>query len=54
MHENIEDEMGYPAPSSEKPFKAYQHTQTWGDDWASLPASWKAKMVEVFGDYVES
>lgn len=54
MHENIEDEIGYPAPSSEKPFKAYQHTQTWGDDWASLPAAWRAKMVEVFGDYVES
>lgn len=54
MHENVEDEMGYPAPSSEKPFKAYQHTQTWGDDWASLPAPWKAKMVEIFGDYVES
>lgn len=54
MHENIEDEMGYPAPGSEKPFKAYQHTQTWGDDWASLPAAWRAKMVEVFGAYVES
>lgn len=54
MHENIEDEIGYPAPNSEKPFKAYQHTQTWGDDWASLPASWRAKMVEVFGNYVES
>jgi hypothetical protein len=54
MHENIEDEMGYPAPISEKPFKAYQHTQTWGDDWASLPAAWRAKMVEVFGNYVES
>jgi predicted ATPase len=52
MHENIEDEMGYPAPSSEKPFKAYQHTQTWGDDWASLPAAWRAKMVEVFGNYL--
>ncbi len=54
MQENIEDEMGYSAPSSEKPFKAYQHTQTWSDDWASLPAPWKAKMVEIFGDYVES
>lgn len=54
MHENIEDEMGYPAPSAEKPFKAYQHTLTWGDDWAGLPAPWKAKMVEIFGDYVEN
>lgn len=54
MHENIEDEMGYPAPTSEKPFKAYQHTQTWGDDWADIPVTWKAKMVEIFGDYVEN
>lgn len=54
MYENIEDEMGYPAPTSEKPFKAYQHTQTWGDDWAGIPVTWKAKMVEIFGDYVES
>lgn len=53
MHENIEDEIGYPAPSSEKPFKAYQHTRTWGNDWASVPATWKAKMVEIFGNYVE-
>ena len=54
MHENIEDEMGYTAPTSDKPFKAYQHTQTWGDDWAGIPVTWKAKMVEIFGDYVES
>ena len=53
MHENIEDEMGYAAPSSEKPFKAYQHTQAWGDDWASLPATWRAKMEEIFGNYVD-
>ncbi len=54
MHENVEDEMGYSAPSSEKPFKAFQHTQTWGNDWTGIPAAWKAKMVEIFGEYVES
>lgn len=54
MHENIEDEIGYPAPNSEKPYKAYQHTQTWGNDWAGVPASWKAKMVEIFGAYIEA
>jgi len=54
MRESIEDEMGYAAPTSEKPFKAYQETQQWGDEWNSMPASWKAKMVEIFGDYVES
>ena len=54
MHENIEDEMGYAAPASEKPFKAYQETKKWGDDWAGIPAAWKAKIVEIFGDYVEN
>ena len=54
MHENIEDEMGYPAPNTEKPFKAYQHTQTWGNDWGGLPLAWRIKMVEIFGDYIES
>lgn len=53
MHENVEDELGYSAPNSEKPFKAYQHTLTWGEDWAGVPAKWKAKMVEIFGNYIE-
>lgn len=54
MLENIEDEIGYPAPSSEKPFRAYQEIQNWGGDWATVPARWKAKMLEIFGDYIES
>ncbi|WP_374497583.1 ATP-dependent nuclease [Vogesella indigofera] len=54
MHENIEDEMGYHAPSSEKPFKAYLHTQTWGEDWDSVPDAWRTKMVEIFGNYIGS
>jgi len=45
--------MGYTAPSSEKPFKAYQFTQTWGDEWASIPEAWRIKMREIFGDYVD-
>lgn len=53
MVENVEDEIGYSAPTYEKPFKAYQQTQTWGDDWAGVPAQWKLKMKEVFGDYLE-
>lgn len=53
MHENIEDEIGYPAPTAEKPFKAYQATQQWGDDWATVPATWKTKIVEIFAGYIE-
>lgn len=54
MCENIEDEIGYAAPASEKPFKAYQETQKWGDEWTSVNSNWKTKMVEIFGDYIES
>jgi hypothetical protein len=54
MLENVEDEIGYTAPSSEKPFRAYQEIQDWGGDWATVPARWKAKMLEIFGDYIVS
>jgi hypothetical protein len=53
MHENVEDELGYNAPSSEKPFKAYQEVQNWGPDWQSIPSPWKSKLAEIFGDYVQ-
>jgi hypothetical protein len=53
MYENIEDEIGYTAPTYDKPFKAYQETQKWGDEWESVPENWKNKMLEIFGDYIE-
>lgn len=52
MHENIEDEIGYEAPSYEKPLRAYQETLTWGDDWDKVPETWRNKMKEIFGDYI--
>jgi predicted ATP-dependent endonuclease of OLD family len=52
MCENIEDEIGYNAPTYEKPFKAYQETQEWGDEWESVPEKWKQKMLEIFGGYI--
>jgi hypothetical protein len=52
MVENVEDEMGFPASTYEKPYKAYKHTLTWGDDWSDLPPAWRAKMKVIFGDYV--
>lgn len=53
MQENIEDEIGYKAPSYDKPFKAYQETLKWGDEWESIPENWEKKMLEIFGDYIE-
>lgn len=54
MHENVEDEIGYKAPSSEKPFRAFKETLAWGADWDSVPAKWKNKMKEIFGKYIPS
>ncbi|WP_080417634.1 ATP-dependent nuclease [Burkholderia ubonensis] len=52
MHENVEEEIGYTSPSAEKPFRAYQETQKWGDNWDGVPDAWRGKMVDIFGEYV--
>lgn len=55
MHENLEQVLGYNAPTSEKPFRAYQETQKWDlSEWDKIPKVWRDKMVEIFGEYVES
>lgn len=52
MHENVENEIGYPPPTSEKPYNAYKATLEWSDNWDDLPERWRKKMREIFGDYV--
>lgn len=51
MIEDVEDEVGYRA-ESEKPFKAFQETEKWGEKWTDIPANWRKKMKEIFGDYL--
>jgi len=51
LHTCIEDELGYPAPTSDKPFKAYQHVTSWGQTWDDVPKSWRKKMQKVFSKY---
>lgn len=51
MNDSVEDEIGYEA-NYEKPFKAYQETQKWTDNWDSIPENWRNKMKEIFGDYI--
>ena len=53
MHENVEDVVGYAAPASEKPLRAYQESLKW-NDWAEVPEGWKGKMKEMFGDFIKS
>jgi predicted ATP-dependent endonuclease of OLD family len=51
MHENVEDEIGYEA-NYEKPFKAYQQTLAWGDNWEDIPENWRGKIKEIFKEFV--
>lgn len=47
-NENVEDSLGYIAPSSDKPFKAFLHTNQW-TTIADIPIEWKEKMEFIFG-----
>lgn len=52
MQECLEDELGYPAPSSEKPYKAYQKTLEWNGDWDQVTPNWKTKIETIiFPEY---
>ncbi|PMY38040.1 MULTISPECIES: AAA family ATPase [Pseudomonas] len=48
LEECVEDFLGYPAPSSEKPFKAYKQTQEWGENWEGVPKQLKELLQEVY------
>jgi len=52
MIENVEQEVGYSAPASEKPYRAFMETQKWGSEWDSVPDGWRKKLQEIFGDYL--
>ncbi|WP_111412222.1 AAA family ATPase [Billgrantia lactosivorans] len=54
LEECVEDLLGYDAPSSEKPFKAYQFVNTWGDDWEDVPENLRVVMANLFRGYVEA
>lgn len=47
MEECVEDELGYPDPGRDKPYKAYEHVQNWSS-WDDVPDKWKEKMRIVF------
>lgn len=54
LEECVEDLLGYPAPSSEKPFKAYQFTSDWGANWEDVPEGLRSVMARLFGGYVDA
>lgn len=50
MHNCVEDELGYVAPTSDKPYKAYQYVNNW-NTWEYVPENWKVKVQIIFADY---
>lgn len=52
MHNCIEDELGYAAPSSDKPYKAYQFVKDW-NTWEDVSKNWREKIKIVFHEYSE-
>lgn len=54
IEECIEDLLGYDAPSSEKPYKAFQHiSQNWDNDFNGLPERWKTIFLELCAPYLD-
>lgn len=54
LQECMEDLLGYPPPSSEKPFQAFKHCSTWGPDWESVPAGVRSLVELAFSPYTIS
>lgn len=53
IEECIEDLLGYPSPSSEKPFAAYKHiTDNWGKSYSELPVEWKRIFIKICEPYL--
>ncbi|EJM43404.1 hypothetical protein PMI26_02664 [Pseudomonas sp. GM33] len=52
LEECIEDFLGYPAPSSEKPFNAYKRTLEWGEGWDGVPEQLKKLLAEVYAPLI--
>jgi predicted ATPase len=47
--ECIEDVLGYPPPTGEKPYNAYTFTKAWGDQWEDVPSQWRTIVEKAFG-----
>jgi putative ATP-dependent endonuclease of OLD family len=45
----LEDILEYDAPSSEKPYRAYRETITWGDNYTDIPERWRTLYENLMG-----
>jgi predicted ATP-dependent endonuclease of OLD family len=49
LEECIEDVLGYPSHTSDKPSKAYIHIlENWGNEWSSIPERWRSIVESIF------
>lgn len=48
LEECLEQCIGYPVPSSNKPYKAFVKTSTW-TSWNDVPEAWKTVVMKAFG-----
>jgi putative ATP-dependent endonuclease of the OLD family len=49
LEECIEDILGYPSPTYDKPSKAYSHIlENWGEEWSSIPERWRSIVESIF------
>jgi predicted ATP-dependent endonuclease of OLD family len=49
LNECLEDVLGYDAPLSEKPLRAYETTQSWGKNWGDVPQQFRDVLRRAFG-----
>ncbi|SCZ68456.1 AAA family ATPase [Thiohalomonas denitrificans] len=54
LEECLEDVLGYPPPSSEKPFVAYKGASAWGESWKDVPENLRLIMERLFDGYVKA
>ena len=52
LRECVEDLLGYAAPSSEKPFKAYKKTLEWAESWEGVPLALREVMTRAFSPLI--
>ena len=54
IEECIEDLLGYPAPSYEKPYKAHIYIEeNWGEEFRDLPNDWKTTFIRLCSPYLD-
>lgn len=51
LEENIEDALGYEAPTKDKPFKAHLETKAW-EKFEDIPQVWQNVIKKIFKDYI--